>query len=60
VICRKINFDRREREEFMIDAREEMPAPASHKGRRRPATVAAGRNLKNNPTLAKKSARGAG
>ena len=41
----------------MIDAREEMPAPASHKGRRRPATVAAGRNLKNNPTLAKKSAR---
>src|ERR1039457_6419393 len=41
----------------MIDAREEMSAPASHKGRRRPAAVAAGRNLKNNPTPAKKSLR---
>jgi len=41
----------------MIDAREEIQAPASHKGRRRPTTVAAGRNLKNNPVPAKKSLR---
>jgi len=41
----------------MIDAREEMPAQASHKGRRRPAAVAAGRNLKNNPGPVKKSLR---
>jgi len=41
----------------MIDAREEMSVPASHKSRRRPAAVAAGRNLKNNPGLAKKSLR---
>jgi ribonucleoside-diphosphate reductase alpha chain len=39
----------------MIDAREEMVVPASHKGRRRPAAVAARRNLKNNPATAKKT-----
>ncbi len=41
----------------MIDAREEISAPVSHKSRRRPATVAAGRNLKNNSAPAKKSLR---
>ncbi|HTY86306.1 MAG TPA: vitamin B12-dependent ribonucleotide reductase [Candidatus Acidoferrum sp.] len=41
----------------MIDAREEMLVPTSHKGRRRPAAVAAGRNLKNNPVPAKKPQR---
>jgi ribonucleoside-diphosphate reductase alpha chain len=40
----------------MIDAREEMSVPASHKGRRRPAP-AAGRNLKSNAGPAKKSLR---
>ncbi len=41
----------------MIDAREEMLVPTSHKGRRRPAAVAAGRNLKNNPVPVKKPQR---
>ena len=41
----------------MIDAREEMLVPASHKGRRRPAAVATGRNLKNSHGPAKKSPR---
>ena len=41
----------------MIDAREEVLAPASHKASRRPATVAAGRNLKSHAGAAKKSVR---
>jgi ribonucleoside-diphosphate reductase alpha chain len=41
----------------MIDAREEILAPASHKTSRRPATVAAGRNLKSHAGAAKKSVR---
>jgi ribonucleoside-diphosphate reductase alpha chain len=41
----------------MIDAREEVSAPASHKASRRPATVAAGRNPKNHAGPAKKSVR---
>ncbi len=41
----------------MIDAREEISTPASHKGRRRPARAAAGRNLKNSSAPAKKSLR---
>ena len=41
----------------MIDAREEVLAPASHKASRRPATVAAGRNLKGHAGPAKKSVR---
>ena len=41
----------------MIDAREEVLVPASHKGSRRPATVAAGRHVKSNAGAAKKSAR---
>jgi ribonucleoside-diphosphate reductase alpha chain len=41
----------------MIDAREEVLVPASHKGGRRPATVAAGRHVKSNTGAAKKSAR---
>jgi ribonucleoside-diphosphate reductase alpha chain len=41
----------------MIDAREEVLVPASHKGSRRSATVAAGRHIKTNAGAAKKSAR---
>ena len=41
----------------MIDAREEVLVPASHKGSRRSATVAAGRHIKANAGAAKKSAR---
>src|SRR5208282_3587687 len=41
----------------MIDAREEVLAPASHKGSRRPAAVAAGRNVKSNGGAMKKSLR---
>ena len=41
----------------MIDAREEVLVPASHKGSRRPATVAAGRHVKANGGAAKKSVR---
>ena len=38
----------------MIDAREEMLVPASHKGRRRPAAVTAGRNLEKQYRSGKK------
>ena len=41
----------------MIDAREEVLVPASHKGSRRSATVAAGRQVKTNGGAAKKTAR---
>jgi len=40
----------------MIDAREEVSVPASHKGRRRSATVAAGRQVKTSGGGAKKPA----
>src|SRR5664280_549804 len=57
VICHKIKFRPPRKEEFMIDAREEILAPASHKASRRPAAVAAGCNRKSNAGAAKKSAR---
>ncbi|MGA2788268.1 MAG: vitamin B12-dependent ribonucleotide reductase [Verrucomicrobiota bacterium] len=41
----------------MIDAREEVLVPASHKGSRRPTTVTAGRHNKNGAGAAKKTAR---
>ncbi|MGB8367850.1 MAG: vitamin B12-dependent ribonucleotide reductase [Limisphaerales bacterium] len=41
----------------MIDAREEVLVPASQKGSRRSATVAAGRHIKTNGGAAKKPAR---
>jgi ribonucleoside-diphosphate reductase alpha chain len=40
----------------MIDAREEVSVPASHKGSRRSATVPAGRHIKTNGGAAKKTA----
>jgi hypothetical protein len=57
VICHKIKFRPPRKEEFMIDAREEILAPASHKASRRPAAVAAGCNRKSNAGAAKKTAR---
>ncbi len=41
----------------MIDAREEVSVPASHKGSRRSASVAAGRHVKARVGAAKKPAR---
>ena len=41
----------------MIDAREEVSVPASHKGSRRSASVAAGRHVKTGAGAAKKPAR---
>jgi ribonucleoside-diphosphate reductase alpha chain len=57
VICHKIKFRPPRKEKFMIDAREEILVPASHKASRRPATVAAGRNLKSHAGATKKSVR---
>ena len=57
VICHKIKFRPPRKENFMIDAREEVSVPASHKGSRRSASVAAGRHVKASVGAAKKSAR---